>query len=62
MKGTHLGLVDLVVFLIFISMAFSNILIVEGHKHNGKMKAILTLNDFSKGGDGGGPSKCSGKY
>lgn len=24
--------------------------------------AILTLNDFTQGGDGGGPSSCSGKY
>lgn len=26
------------------------------------MKAKLTLNDFQKGGSGGGPSECSGKY
>ena len=25
-------------------------------------KAIMTLNDFSEGGDGGGPSECDGKY
>ncbi|KAF2283332.1 hypothetical protein GH714_002330 [Hevea brasiliensis] len=25
-------------------------------------KASLTLNDFSKGGDGGGPSECDDKY
>lgn len=25
-------------------------------------KAILTLNDFSEGGDGGGPSACDGRY
>ncbi|QHN95079.1 Kiwellin [Arachis hypogaea] len=25
-------------------------------------KAILTLNDFSEGGDGGGPSECDGNY
>ncbi|MCO5598869.1 hypothetical protein L7F22_052968 [Adiantum nelumboides] len=24
--------------------------------------AILTVNDFSRGGDGGGPSECDGKY
>ncbi|CAN6273604.1 unnamed protein product [Urochloa humidicola] len=25
-------------------------------------KAIMTLNDFSEGGDGGDPSECDGKY
>ncbi|CAA0842591.1 Unknown protein [Striga hermonthica] len=25
-------------------------------------KAVLTLNSFRKGGDGGGPSECDGKY
>ncbi|XP_050369183.1 LOW QUALITY PROTEIN: kiwellin-like, partial [Argentina anserina] len=25
-------------------------------------KALLTLNDFSEGGDGGGPSYCTGKF
>ncbi|CAO2039809.1 unnamed protein product [Urochloa humidicola] len=25
-------------------------------------KAVMTLNDFSKGGDGGAPSECDGKY
>ncbi|KAG9132580.1 hypothetical protein Leryth_022174 [Lithospermum erythrorhizon] len=25
-------------------------------------KAILTINSFEKGGDGGGPSECDGKY
>ncbi|XP_004310165.1 PREDICTED: kiwellin-like [Fragaria vesca subsp. vesca] len=27
-----------------------------------KTEALLTLNDFSEGGDGGGPSYCDGKY
>ncbi|MED6123352.1 Kiwellin, partial [Stylosanthes scabra] len=25
-------------------------------------RAVLTLNDFSRGGDGGGPSECDGNY
>ncbi|XP_055821519.1 putative ripening-related protein 1 [Solanum dulcamara] len=29
---------------------------------SGHTKAILTINNFDKGGDGGGPSECSGKY
>lgn len=60
MKKPILG--HVVAFLILISMVFSNILVVEAQKHNGHMKAILTINDFSKGGVGGGPSECSGKY
>ncbi|KAI4303515.1 hypothetical protein MLD38_039131 [Melastoma candidum] len=28
----------------------------------GHMNAILTLNSFQKGGDGGGPSECDGKF
>ncbi|KAG9448085.1 hypothetical protein H6P81_014213 [Aristolochia fimbriata] len=28
----------------------------------GRTKAVLTLNSFQKGGDGGGPSYCDGKY
>lgn len=55
MKKATLG--HIIAFLIF-----SDILIVEAQKHNGHMKAILTINDFSKGGSGGGPLECSGKY
>ncbi|XP_059276217.1 putative ripening-related protein 2 [Lycium ferocissimum] len=58
-KGTHFSTFHYVAFLIFIIMTFSNTLVVEGQKYNGRMKAILTVNDFSKGG---GPSECSGKY
>ena len=29
---------------------------------SGKTKAVLTINSFEKGGDGGGPSKCDGQY
>ncbi|CAI9105028.1 OLC1v1003857C1 [Oldenlandia corymbosa var. corymbosa] len=29
---------------------------------SGSMSAVLTLNDFSEGGDGGGPSECDGRY
>ncbi|XP_049362041.1 putative ripening-related protein 2 [Solanum verrucosum] len=29
---------------------------------SGHTKAILTINNFDKGGDGGCPSECSGKY
>ncbi|KAI4372240.1 hypothetical protein MLD38_010494 [Melastoma candidum] len=28
----------------------------------GQTRAILTLNSFEKGGDGGGPSECDGRY
>ncbi|CAN4111628.1 unnamed protein product [Withania somnifera] len=28
----------------------------------GNTKAILTLNSFQKGGDGGGPSECDNQY
>ncbi|CAA2973480.1 putative ripening-related protein 1 [Olea europaea var. sylvestris] len=28
----------------------------------GRTKATLTLNSFEKGGDGGGPSECDGKF
>ena len=28
----------------------------------GNTKAILTLNSFEKGGDGGGPSECDNQY
>lgn len=29
---------------------------------SGDTRAIMTLNDFAEGGDGGGPSECDGKY
>ncbi|XP_073269610.1 kiwellin-1-like [Primulina huaijiensis] len=29
---------------------------------SGSTKAVLTLNSFQKGGDGGGPSECDNKY
>ncbi|KAK4414410.1 Kiwellin-1 [Sesamum alatum] len=29
---------------------------------SGTTKAVLTLNSFEKGGDGGGPSECDNKY
>ncbi|CAI9094039.1 OLC1v1029683C1 [Oldenlandia corymbosa var. corymbosa] len=29
---------------------------------SGHTKAILTINDFEKGGDGGGPSECDNKF
>lgn len=29
---------------------------------SGKTKAVLTLNGFGKGADGGGPSECDGKF
>uniref|UniRef100_M1DD61 Kiwellin n=1 Tax=Solanum tuberosum TaxID=4113 RepID=M1DD61_SOLTU len=32
------------------------------YKPNDRIKAKLTINDFEKGGSGGGPSECSGKY
>jgi hypothetical protein len=35
------------------------------HKHDGGRggtSAVMTVNSFKKGGDGGGPSECDGKY
>ncbi|XP_076927897.1 putative ripening-related protein 1 [Bidens hawaiensis] len=29
---------------------------------SGNANAVMTLNSFEKGGDGGGPSECDGKY
>lgn len=29
---------------------------------SGRTKAVLTINGFEKGADGGGPSECDGKY
>ncbi|KAL8495277.1 hypothetical protein ACS0TY_019431 [Phlomoides rotata] len=31
-------------------------------KVSARTKAVLTLNGFEKGGDGGGPSECDGKF
>ncbi|PHT58708.1 putative ripening-related protein 2 [Capsicum baccatum] len=64
-KGTNtLNLVHFAALLIVVLLACSNTLMVqaETYKPNGRMKAKLTLNDFQKGGSGGGPSECSGKY
>ncbi|XP_059275392.1 putative ripening-related protein 2 [Lycium ferocissimum] len=65
-KGTnHLSVVHFVALLIVILLACSNVtLMVEAQKYkpNGGIKAMLTINDFEKGGSGGGPSECSGKY
>ncbi|XP_016441617.1 putative ripening-related protein 2 [Nicotiana tabacum] len=74
--GTYFTLLHFIAFLILIFMACSNTLIVEAQRHrapdvkkgkfspavSGHKKAILTINDFRKGGGGGDPSECSGKY
>ncbi|XP_060210359.1 putative ripening-related protein 2 [Lycium barbarum] len=60
----YFSLVHFVAFLIVVSLACSNTLMVEAEKYkpNDGIKAMLTINDFEKGGSGGGPSECSGKY
>ncbi|KAK4706274.1 hypothetical protein R3W88_034180 [Solanum pinnatisectum] len=55
----------LILFHFVLLLAYSNTLLTVkalNYKPNDRIKAKLTINDFEKGGSGGGPSECSGKY
>ncbi|KAK4728063.1 hypothetical protein R3W88_021051 [Solanum pinnatisectum] len=55
----------LILFHFVLLLAYSNTLLMVkalNYKPNDRIKAKLTINDFEKGGSGGGPSECSGKY
>ncbi|GJS63712.1 putative RlpA-like double-psi beta-barrel domain-containing protein [Tanacetum coccineum] len=49
------------IFLIFFTL-LSTLFISSIYAHPGRIKATMTINGFEKGGSGGGPSKCDGKY
>ncbi|KAI3701205.1 hypothetical protein L2E82_45854 [Cichorium intybus] len=65
------AIISLVLFsLLLITDAESNVkTLTSKHRLNkrspldsGNTPAIMTLNSFEKGGDGGGPSECDGEY
>nr|GMC89388.1 putative ripening-related protein 1 [Ipomoea batatas] len=48
----------LLILLVFAISAYP----LEARHHRSGEKAVLTINSFEKGGDGGGPSECDGHF